>query len=223
MLGTNKGKKREQYFSDYVVFDLETTGISCFTDQVVEISAIKVEKGQTVGEFTSLVNPQCPISYGASQVNGITDEMVKDAPTFNKVLADFLDFAGDRVLVGHNIHTFDMKFIYRDCEKFFGKVPENDYVDTLSLARICLPGLGHHKLTDLSEHYGISTKGAHRALNDCRMNQLIYERLGAEMEKRKKDMKKCPRCGQLLCQRKGKFGVFLGCSGYPACRYTENL
>lgn len=223
MLGANKGKKLDQYVSDYVVFDLETTGISCYTDQVVEISAIKVEKGQTVGEFTSLVNPKCPISYGASQVNGITDEMVKDAPTFDKVLADFLDFAGSYVLVGHNIHTFDLKFIYRDCEKFFGKVPENDYVDTLSLARICLPGLGHHKLTDLSEYYGISTKGAHRALNDCRMNQLIYERLGAEMEEKKKDMKKCPRCGQLLCQRKGKFGLFLGCSGYPACRYTENL
>lgn len=223
MLGANKGKKLDQYVSDYVVFDLETTGISCYTDQVVEISAIKVEKGQTVGEFTSLVNPKCPISYGASQVNGITDEMVKDAPTFDKVLADFLDFAGNYVLVGHNIHTFDLKFIYRDCEKFFGKVPENDYVDTLSLARICLPGLGHHKLTDLSEYYGISTKGAHRALNDCRMNQLIYERLGVEMEEKKKDMKKCPRCGQLLCQRKGKFGLFLGCSGYPACRYTENL
>ena len=223
MLGGNKGKKLDQYVSDYVVFDLETTGISCYTDQVVEISAIKVEKGHSVGEFTSLVNPKCPISYGASQVNGITDEMVKDAPTFDKVLADFLDFAGNYVLVGHNIHTFDLKFIYRDCEKFFGKVPENDYVDTLSLARICLPGLGHHKLTDLSEYYGISTKGAHRALNDCRMNQLIYERLGVEMEEKKKDMKKCPRCGQLLCQRKGKFGLFLGCSGYPACRYTENL
>lgn len=223
MLGADKGKKLDQYVADYVVFDLETTGISCYTDQVVEISAIKVEKGQAVEEFTSLVNPQCPISYGASQVNGITDEMVKDAPTFDVVLAGFLDFAGNHVLVGHNIHTFDMKFIYRDCERYFGKVPVNDYVDTLSLARICLPALGHHKLTDLSEHYGISTAGAHRALNDCRMNQMIYERLGAEMEKRKDSIRKCPRCGQLLCKRKGKFGYFLGCGGYPACRYTEKL
>lgn len=223
MLGTNKGKKIEKYFKDYVVFDLETTGISCYNDKVVEISAIKVEKGQVVGEFTSLVNPQCPIPYAASRVNGITDEMVADAPTFEVVLAEFLDFIGDRVLVGHNIHTFDMKFIYRDCEAFFGKVPANDYVDTLSLARICLPVLGHHKLTDLSEYYGISTQGAHRALNDCRMNQIVYERLGMELEKKKKDMKKCPRCGQLLCKRNGKFGSFLGCSGYPACRYTENL
>lgn len=151
MLGTNKGKKLDQYVTDYVVFDLETTGISCYNDQVVEISAVKVSKGQVVEEFTSLVNPKCPIPYRASMVNGITDEMVKDAPAFDKVLADFLGFIGDHVLVGHNIHTFDMKFIYRDCEKFWGKVPENNYVDTLSLARMCLAELGHYKLTDLSE------------------------------------------------------------------------
>lgn len=223
MLGTNKGKKLDQYVTDYVVFDLETTGISCYNDQVVEISAVKVSKGQVVEEFTSLVNPRCPIPYRASMVNGITDEMVKDAPAFDKVLADFLGFIGDHVLVGHNIHTFDMKFIYRDCEKFWGKVPENNYVDTLSLARMCLAELGHYKLTDLSEYYGISTKGAHRALNDCRMNQIIYERLGGEMEKRKNDIKQCPKCGQFLLKRKGKFGYFLGCGGYPACRYTENL
>ena len=223
MLGTNKGKKLDQYVTDYVVFDLETTGISCYNDQVVEISAVKVSKGQVVEEFTSLVNPKCPIPYRASMVNGITDEMVKDAPAFDKVLADFLGFIGDHVLVGHNIHTFDMKFIYRDCEKFWGKVPENNYVDTLSLARMCLAELGHYKLTDLSEYYGVSTTGAHRALNDCRMNQIIYERLGGEMEKRKNDIKQCPKCGQFLLKRKGKFGYFLGCGGYPACRYTENL
>ena len=213
MLGTNKGKKLDQYVTDYVVFDLETTGISCYNDQVVEISAVKVSKGQVVEEFTSLVNPKCPIPYRASMVNGITDEMVKDAPAFDKVLADFLGFIGDHVLVGHNIHTFDMKFIYRDCEKFWGKVPENNYVDTLSLARMCLAELGHYKLTDLSEYYGVSTKGAHRALNDCRMNQIIYERLGGEMEKRKNDIKQCPKCGQFLLKRKGKFGYLLGCGG----------
>ena len=223
MLGTKRGKKVDQYFSAYVVFDLETTGVSCYRDKVVEISAIKVEKGQIADEFTSLVNPGCPIPYAASQVNGITDEMVKDAPAFDKVLADFLDFAGDGVLVGHNIHTFDMNFIYRDCEAFLGKIPENDYVDTLGLARICLPRLKHHKLTDLAEYYSISTEGAHRALNDCRMNQIIYEHLGVELEKAQKYLKKCPRCGKFLLQRNGRYGCFLGCSGYPVCKYTENL
>ncbi len=223
MLGRNKGKRIEKYIGDYVVFDLETTGVSCYNDQVVEISAVKVKNGQIVEEFTSLVNPGCPISYGASQVNGITDEMVADAPSFDVALAEFLKFVGDYVLVGHNIHTFDMKFLYRDAEKYFGEIPGNDYIDTLRLARLCLPELGHYKLTDLSDYYGISTAGAHRALNDCRMNQIIYERLGAELEKKKEDARICPRCGQFLYKRKGRFGYFLGCGSYPACKYTENL
>ncbi|MCM1127663.1 MAG: exonuclease domain-containing protein [Lachnospiraceae bacterium] len=223
MLGTNKGRKLEKYFPDYVVFDLETTGISCYKDQVVEISAVKVKDREIVDEFSSLVNPGCPIPYEAGRVNGITDEMVQDAPSFDKALAEFLEFVGESVLVGHNIHSFDMNFIYRDCEKFYGKVPGNDYADTLKLARICLPGLEHYRLTDIADYYGISSEGAHRALNDCRMNQMIYERLGAELDQALKDRKICPKCGQVLYQRKGKFGYFLGCGGYPACRYTENL
>ena len=225
MLGTNKGKKLDQYVTDYVVFDLETTGISCYNDQVVEISAVKVSKGQVVEEFTSLVNPKCPIPYRASMVNGITDEMVKDAPAFDKVLADFLGFIGDHVLVGHNIHTFDMKFIWRDAEYYWGRTIANDYIDTLSLARQCLPQLSHYKLVDLASHYHISTDGAHRALADCSMNQKVFEKLGEELANPAvtANMKVCPRCGQFLKKRSGKFGEFWGCSGYPACRYTENI
>lgn len=67
------------------------------------------------------MNPQCPINFWASQVNGITDDMVCDAPTFDTALADFLEFVGDMVLVGHNINCFDMKFICRDAMKYWGK------------------------------------------------------------------------------------------------------
>ena len=118
MLGKERGKRIDKYVSQYVVFDLETTGISPKRDEVVEISAIKVREGQVVEEFTTLVNPQRPIPYSASAVNNITDEMVMDAPYFSQVLMDFFEFIGDMVLVGHNIHTFDMNFIYRDAEKF---------------------------------------------------------------------------------------------------------
>ena len=211
------------YIPDYVVFDLETTGISCNYDEVVEISAIKVENHEMVSEFTTLVNPGRAIPFRASQVNGITDDMVRDAPEFKTVLADFLAFTGDFVLIGHNIHTFDLKFIYRDCKRYFGKLPESDYIDTLTLARACLPQLGHYKLTDLAGYYGISTQGAHRALNDCCMNQAVYERLGKELATHPSTVKKCPRCGSIMQKRKGKFGMFWGCGGYPGCRYTENL
>ena len=223
MLGLRTGDKLDKYVSDYTVFDLETTGVSPQTDKVIEISAIKVRNGKAVDEFSSLVNPMRSIPYGATRVNGITDEMVADKPMFEKVLGDFLDFIEDDILVGHNIHDFDMKFIHRDCEAFFRMFLGNDYVDTLPLARKCLPQLGHHKLTDLALYYKISINGAHRALNDCRMNQLVFERLGDELKNGTTALKICPRCGGNLKLRNGKFGSFLGCTSYPACRYTENI
>ena len=218
----SKGKQIFEYLADYVVFDLETTGTSCETDKVVEISAIKVINGRVTEEFSMLVNPGCPIPYYASQVNGITDDMVADAPTFESVLPQFLEFVGDLPLVGHNIHSFDLRFIYRDCMEYFGQIPGNDYVDTLKIARICLPELRQHRLTDLADHYGIPSDGAHRALADCRMNQAVYERLGEELRKKADQIKKCPKCGDVLVKRNGKYGMFWGCSGYPACKYTKN-
>ena len=212
-----------KYVPNYVVFDLETTGISFNYDEVIEISAIKVHKQEVVADFTTLVNPERAIPYSASQVNGITDDMVKDAPVFKTALRDFLEFIDNNVLVGHNIHAFDMKFIYRDCKRYFDKEPDNDYVDTLKFARICLPQLKHHKLIDLAGYYGIPTTGAHRALNDCRMNQAVFECLGQEIKKKPLLIKKCPKCGQLMQKRNGKFGMFWGCGGYPGCKYTKNL
>lgn len=226
MLSKKPGKKLNLYVPDYVVFDLETTGVSCSLDDVVEISAVKVTGGQAVDEFSTLVNPGRPIPYYASEVNGITDDMVKGSPYFKEALSGFLKFAGDAVLVGHNIHTFDMKFLYRDAMKFWGETVGNDYIDTLQVARTYLPQLTHYKLVDLADYYGISAAGAHRALNDCRMNQIIFERLAEEMKnpsESAKAVKKCPKCGNVLQKRKGRYGEFWGCMSYPECRYTENI
>ena len=180
-MAAKRGTQKTKYTPDYVVFDLETTGISRVYDEVVEISAVKVRGGKVVDEFSTLVNPGRHIPAGASQVNGITDQMVAHAPRFVKVLQEFLDFTEGYPLVGHNIASFDMKFICRDAEKYYGSVPVNDYVDTLPLARKHLPNLSHHKLTDLASYYGLTTDGAHRALNDCRMNQQVYECMVKEM------------------------------------------
>lgn len=225
MLGDTKGKRFDNYTEDYVIFDLETTGISCVTDRVIEISAVKVLKGRVADQFSTLVNPEMKIPFRASQVNHITDGMVKDAPVFEHALAAFDAFAGDMILAGHNIHTFDMKFIQRDAKAYWGKVFTNDYIDTLVLARQRLPQLKNYKLTDLAGHYRISAAGAHRALADCVMNQQVFEKLGKEPVSfaSEADGKKCPKCGLLMKKRNGRFGEFLGCSGYPDCRYTENL
>lgn len=222
----NRGKQLLSYTADYVVFDLETTGISTVYDEVIEISAVKVRNGRAADEFTSMVNPGRPIPYLASQVNGITDAMVREAPGFADVLRDFLLFAGEDVLVGHNIHSFDMKFLYRDAEKFYGRIPDNNYIDTLTIARRCLPNLPRHRLTDLASYYGISTQGAHRALSDCHMNQQVFEHLAKELQNLQNQKiaggrKLCPRCGRSMKLRDGRYGRFWGCSGYPGCRYTE--
>lgn len=225
MLGDTQGKKLEKYVHDYVVFDLETTGINCAADRVIEISAVKVLEGKTADTFTALVNPEMKIPFRASQINHIYDDMVKDAPVFQTVLAEFDAFIGDMVLVGHNIHTFDMKFIQRDAQAYWGKVFSNNYIDTLPLARQCLPKLRSHKLTDLAVHYHINADDAHRALADCGMNQKVFERLGEALKSPEvqRNMKICPRCGQLMRKRNGRFGEFWGCGGYPECRYTEKL
>lgn len=225
MLSNVTGRKLNTYVPDYVVFDLETTGTSPKTDDVIEISAIKVVNGKVEDEFTTLVNPGRPIPSHATMVNGITDEMVADAPDFETALKDFIDFIGDFVLVGHNIDSFDMKYIYRDCRKYFGNVVDNDYVDTLPIARRYLPNLAHHRLVDLAEYYEVSTEGAHRALYDCHMNQIVFEHLHEEIENPREDAKipkRCEKCGKVMKLRNGKFGLFWGCTGYPACTFTMN-
>lgn len=228
MLGNRQGKARNEYIEDYALFDLETTGISPYKDEVIEISAVKVRKGKIVEEFSELVNPKKAIPYTASRVNHITDDMVCNAPYFDEVLEEFLQFIGEDVLVGHNIQGFDMKFIYRDCERYYHQTITNDYVDTLVLAKRCFPDWKHRRLEDLADYYGISTQGAHRASNDCRMNQQVFEHLGKELAGSKSqngntvNIRSCPICSQPLIKRNGRYGAFWGCTGFPNCRYTEN-
>ena len=225
MFSTRNGKRKIEYVKDYVVYDLETTGTSCESDRVVELAAIKVEDGLVKEEFATLVNPGMPIPCWATNVHGITDKMVADAPAVDAVLRGFSEFAGDMILVGHNIHTFDMRFIWRDAWKYFGMTIGNDYIDTLLLARLYLPQLGHHTLTDLAGYYGIAADGAHRALVDCRMNQKVFEKLGEEIlnpSEEAKRIKRCPKCGNAMKLRHGKYGEFWGCTGFPDCRFTMN-
>lgn len=216
-----KGKRLAKYVPDYVVFDLETTGTSVIKDDIIEISALKVERGEIVATYSTLVNPGRSIPGYATAVNGITDEMVKDAPDIEEALAGFLEFAGDNVLVGHNIQSFDLNFIYDAAMSLFGTVVDNDFIDTLHMSRSCLPQLKHHKLVDIAAYFHISSEGAHRALNDCIMNQKCFEELAKIQNEIKLEL--CPRCGGELKKRNGRFGEFYGCSNFPNCRFTKNI
>lgn len=226
MLSTNPGRLVNQYTDNYVVFDLETTGLLTESDSVIEISAIKVLKSCVVDEFSTLVNPGFHIPDSVSAVTGIMDDMVADNPRFEEALSNFLMFAGDMVLVGHNIRRFDLKFLYRDAMTYWGKTIGNNYVDTLILSKVYLPKSDFHNLTFLAESYGILTDGAHRALKDCRMTQQLYEKLKDEIihpSPAALSVKKCPYCGNLLKKREGTYGEFWGCASFPDCRYTMNI
>ncbi len=213
------GRRLAKYVPDYIAFDLETTGISYVNDKIIEISAVKAIKGKVTDTFSTLVNPQCTIPHEASRVNGITDAMVAKAPLIEEVLPDFLTFIGDFVLVGHNIQYFDLRFINQAAQQLSMEPIANDFIDTLAMARSCLPQLFSHKLSDVSAYLGIDTAGAHRALNDCMMALQCYEKM-AEIQKGMV-LELCPQCGGELKKRKGKFGEFFGCSNYPQCRFTK--
>ncbi|MFV0529784.1 MAG: exonuclease domain-containing protein [Lachnospiraceae bacterium] len=221
MMEWNKGKDRRTYVEDYVVFDLETTGISVAKDEIIEIAAVKVKGHKIVDTFSTFVNPGRPIPSQATRVNGITDAMVAGAPTIEKGVSDFLRFAEKFVLVGHNIRSFDLKFIYQAANQLLNLSVDNDYVDTLPMARSSLPQLTSYKLGVISEFFHIDTQGAHRALNDCMMNQRCFEELGKLAPQVQVQL--CPRCGSTLAKRNGKFGAFWGCTGFPDCRFTKNI
>lgn len=213
-----KGKILNIYVPDYVVFDIETTGISIQKDKIIELSAVKVKEGKVVEEFSSLVNPRQPIPFEAYKVNGISDEMVAGEPFLEEVLPKFLDFTKNEIVVGHNIASFDTNFIYDAAYELFGHEFQNDYIDTLKMARARLPMLSHHKLSDVANYFSIDVMGAHRALNDCMINYQCFEALG-KLKVEEKDI--CPQCGSPLVKRNGKFGAFYGCSSYPGCKFTR--
>lgn len=221
----NKGKRLNQYVSDYVVFDLETTGVRPDADEIIEISAIRVRGHEAVDQFSTLVNPGRLIPAAATRVNHITDDMVADAPELPEALEDFLEFAGKDILVGHNIQSFDLKFICNAAMRVRGSEVENDYIDTLHMARKCLPELSHHKLSDVAAYFHISTAGAHRALNDCVMNQQSYEEMGKILKQRQGTQPEvlCPKCGAEMVKRKSMYGEFYGCSNFPRCRGTKKI
>lgn len=221
MKNDTMGKRLVKYVPDYVVFDLETTGTSYISDSIIEISALKVKNAAITDTFSTLVNPGRPIPYAATQINGITDEMTAQAPPLLDILPEFLAFAGEDVLVGHNIQSFDLKFICQALTQMPGRVFKNNYIDTLYMARQCLPKLPHHRLTDLAVYFQIDSSGAHRALNDCIINQKCYEQLARIQNGISIEI--CPSCGGELKKRSGRYGEFYGCSNYPKCRYTRNV
>ncbi len=150
--------------NEYVVFDLETTGLDVMSNGITEIGAVKIVGGKLTEQFTTLIKPDYPISEEIVKITGITEEMVKDAPKISSVIPDFMKFIDGVVLVAHNAE-FDTKFIKRfaGAEEYELK---NKILDTVELARSTLPFLRKHDLHTIAEHFGIAFHH-HRALSDA--------------------------------------------------------
>jgi len=169
----NKGKSIIDFPSDYVLFDIETTGLDPNFDEIIEIGAIRVRDLKIVDKFHTLVKPEYEIDDFIVDLTGITNEMVENAPSIQKILPSFIDFIGDDILVGHNIN-FDINFIYDNLINCDYLPLTNDFVDTLRLSRRILPELEHHRLIDLADYYNIDTKGNHRSMKDVEITNSIY-------------------------------------------------
>ncbi len=148
----------------YCVLDLETTGISITTEKITEVGIMKVKNGEVIDEFEIFVNPEKPIPQRVVEVTNITDEMVKDAETIDKVFPKVLEFVGDSIIVAHNA-SFDVGFLKHNA-KLLGYEFNNTYIDTLPLAKDLFPDLKKYKLGKIADSLGIEVDVAHRALAD---------------------------------------------------------
>ena len=156
----------------FVVFDIETTGLSPHSDNLTEIGAVKVQNCEIVDSFSTFVNPKMDISYQIQELTRITNEMVKDAPSLEEALPKFLEFAKDSVLVAHNA-DFDTGFIYQKCQQL-GLEYNFEKVDTLTLARIINTNLKRFSLDKVCKEMGVVLAGHHRAVNDAQATAEVF-------------------------------------------------
>ncbi|WP_067838494.1 PolC-type DNA polymerase III [Amphibacillus sediminis] len=167
----------------YIVFDVETTGLSAVYDTIIELAAVKVKNGDIIDRFERFANPHHPLSQTTIDLTGITDDMVKDAPEVEEVLADFKKWIGDDVLVAHNA-SFDMGFINQGFEKHGMKQVYNPVIDTLELGRFILPQLKSHRLNILCKHYNIELTQHHRAIYDAEATGYLLWKLIMEAKEK---------------------------------------
>lgn len=171
-----KGSSLVDEVSDYVAIDIETTGLDPEWCEIIEIAALRIQNDVVVDHFQTLVKPEEAIPQFIEELTGITNDMVIDAPGINKATANFADFVGNSILIGHNVN-FDINFLYDNLLLQHDYHLSNDFIDTMRVARRFLPDLDHHRLKDLVSYFNIDSSEFHRALADCESTYYIYSAL----------------------------------------------
>ncbi|BAM47595.1 PolC-type DNA polymerase III [Amphibacillus xylanus] len=167
----------------YVVFDVETTGLSAVYDTIIELAAVKIKNGEIIDKFERFANPHQPLSQTIIDLTGITDDMLQDAPEVEEVLQEFHDWIGDGILVAHNA-GFDIGFINQGFQRIDLEKVKNPVIDTLELSRFILPQLKSHRLNILCKHYGIELTQHHRAIYDTEATAYLLWKLVKEAEEK---------------------------------------
>jgi DNA polymerase III subunit alpha, Gram-positive type len=174
--------KRKLLETNYVVFDLETTGAKCPPCRITEIGAYRIECGQITDKFHTLINPECEIPTFISQLTGISNQMVRNEPKFRDVAADFLEFIGDSVLVAHNAR-FDMSFLNYEISLIYGNYRvSNPHLCTVQLSRRLISNIDNHKLNTVAEYFRISLENHHRASDDALATAKIFINLLEDLQ-----------------------------------------
>lgn len=176
LFGENSQNDLKTKFTDeFVVFDIETTGLSVHNCKITEIGAVRFVNGEIAEVFNTFADPGEHIPENITKLTGITNEMVKGAPSQSEAVKAFLDFAGDHILVAHNAN-FDAGFIRKAAED--AKLTfTNTYLDTVALSRFLNPNLRNHKLDTIAEHYELGNFNHHRASDDAEMLARILEKM----------------------------------------------
>ena len=164
--------------TEFVIFDVETTGLSPIDgDRIVEIAAVKVKGALVVDKFYSLINPQRTIPSQATQVNNITEDMVAKAPVSADILPEMIHFIGGACVAGHNVR-FDLNFLCYELALIGRRLnDQTPAVDTLKMARDLLPYLSNHKLAYLARSLGVVVDQTHRAMADVELTVAVFLRL----------------------------------------------
>lgn len=167
-----KGDADTGFDGTFICFDIETTGLSAARDKITEIGAVKVENGVITDTFSTFANPEMPIPQKITQLTGITDDMVKDAPSQSEAVGAFLEFAGNNVLVAHNA-PFDTSFIAKACEDM-GREYNYTSIDTVAISRAILTDIKNCKLDTVAKFLRLGDFNHHRATDDAEMLARIF-------------------------------------------------
>lgn len=167
-----KGDADTGFDGTFICFDIETTGLSAARDKITEIGAVKVENGVITDTFSTFANPKMPIPQKITQLTGITDDMVKDAPSQSEAVGAFLEFAGDNVLVAHNA-PFVTSFIAKACEDM-GREYNYTSIDTVAISRAILTDIKNCKLDTVAKFLRLGDFNHHRATDDAEMLARIF-------------------------------------------------